>query len=64
MSTNNMTRRDFCKGASAGIAGIIASGAAPSLYAAGANEKIRVACVGFSDRFKDTLLPCFLGQSK
>ncbi len=56
-------RREFCKGA-AGLAGIIAAGYGPSLYAAGANEKIRVACVGYSDRFHQTLLPCFLHHSK
>lgn len=56
-------RREFCTGA-AGLAGIIAAGCGPSLYAAGANEKIRVACVGYSDRFHQTLLPCFLHHSK
>ena len=56
-------RREFCKGA-AGLAGIIAAGYGPSLYAAGANEKIRVACVGYSDRFRYTLLPCFLHHNK
>ena len=64
MSNNELSRRDFCKGAAAGLAGILASGAAPSLYAAGANSKIRVACVGFSDRFKQSLLPSFLDHSK
>ncbi len=59
-----MTRREFAKGATAGIAGIIASGMAPSLYAAGANNKVRVACVGYSDRFRHTLLPCFLHHNK
>ena len=52
-------RREFCKGA-AGLAGIIAAGYGPSLYAAGANAKVRVACVGYSDRFRQSLLPCFL----
>jgi predicted dehydrogenase len=61
---NNMPRREFCKSAAAGLAGIFASGVAPSLYAAGANSKIRVACVGYSDRFCGSLLPCFLGHSK
>ena len=51
-------RREFVKGA-AGLAGIVAAGYGPSLYAAGANEKIRVACVGYSDRFKGSLLPAF-----
>ena len=59
----SMTRREFCK-TSAGLAGIIAAGAAPSLYAAGANNKVRVACVGYSDRFRGSLLPCFMQHQK
>ncbi|WP_289458497.1 hypothetical protein, partial [Klebsiella pneumoniae] len=54
---------EFVKGA-AGLAGIIAAGQAPSLYAAGANAKVRVACVGYSDRFRQSLLPCFLHHNK
>lgn len=61
--TVETSRRDFCKGA-AGMAGILAAGAAPSLYAAGANDKVRVACIGYSDRFRQSLLPCFLHHSK
>ena len=60
----SMTRREFCKTSAAGMAGIIAAGAAPSLYAAGANDRIRVACVGYSDRFRSSLLPCFLHHNK
>ena len=48
MATNT-TRRDFCKTSAAGIAGIVAAGVAPSLYAVGANDRVRVACVGYSD---------------
>ena len=59
----NIDRREFVKG-SAGLAGIIAAGYGPSLYAAGANSKIRVACVGYSDRFRGSLLPCFLHHNK
>ena len=59
----DITRREFCK-TTAGLAGIIAAGAAPSLYAAGANERIRVACVGFSDRFRQSLLPSFFNHNK
>ena len=59
----DITRREFCR-TSAGLVGIIAAGAAPSLYAAGANERVRVACVGFSDRFRQTLLPCFQHHNK
>jgi predicted dehydrogenase len=57
---NKLSRRDFCKSSAAGISGMIASSVAPSLYAAGANERIRVACVGYSDRFRQSLLPCFM----
>ena len=64
MNDTSVTRRDFCKTGAAGIAGIVAAGAAPSLYAAGANDRVRVACVGYSDRFRGSLLPCFLHHSK
>lgn len=57
-----INRRDFCK--TAGMAGIIAAGCGPSLYAAGANNRVRVACVGFSDRFRWSLLPCFKHHNK
>ena len=33
----NLTRREFCKTSAAGMAGILAAGAAPSLYAAQCN---------------------------
>jgi len=60
-----MTRRDFVKTASAaaalaGLPGILKAQQAPSQNVVGANSRIRVACVGFSDRFKDSLLPAFL----
>jgi predicted dehydrogenase len=60
---NGVSRRDFCKNAAAGMAGIIASGYAPSLYAKGANDRVRVACVGYSDRFKGSLVKCFKHHS-
>ena len=59
----NINRREFVKGA-AGMAGIIAAGYGPSLYAAGANDRVRVACVGYSDRFRGSLLPCFQQHAK
>ena len=64
MTTEKTSRRDFCKASAAGIGGIVAAGVAPSLYAAGANDRVRVACVGYSDRFRNSLLPCFLQHSK
>ncbi|MBN1789589.1 MAG: Gfo/Idh/MocA family oxidoreductase [Bacteroidales bacterium] len=60
------TRRRFIKQVIAGAAGITIGGTAftgsPLSYRriTGANEKVRVGVVGFSDRFKASLLPCFL----
>lgn len=51
-------RRDFAKIAGSAVL------AGPSLNVLGANERIRVACVGYSDRFRTSLLPCFLNHSK
>ena len=51
-------RRDFVK-----IAGAAAL-AGPSLNVLGANDRVRVACVGYSDRFRGSLLPCFMQHSK
>ncbi len=58
------SRRDFVKSATGGLAGIIASGYAPSLYALGANSRVRVACVGYSDRFRGSLRHCFAQHSQ
>ncbi len=54
----SISRRDFVK-STAGTAGILAAGYAPSLYAVGANDRVRVACVGYSDRFRGSLVKCF-----
>ena len=66
---DGITRRRFVKTASAGMAGaalpgILRAQQAPSQNVNGANERIRVACVGYSDRFRSSLLPCFLGNAK
>ena len=58
-----ISRRTFVK-TSAGTAGIIAAGCAPSLYAVGANDRVRVACVGYSDRFRGSLVKCFKNHCK
>ena len=50
----SIKRRDFAK-----LAGAAAL-AGPSLNVLGANDRVRVACVGYSDRFRGSLLPCFL----
>jgi len=59
-----LTRRHFAKSTAAGatlaaLPGIIRAQQAPSQNVAGANSRVNVACVGFSDRFKDALLPSF-----
>ena len=66
---NFLNRRDFVKTTSAGMVasalpGILKAQQAPSLNVTGANERIRVACVGYSDRFRQSLLPCFLNNAK
>ncbi|MEI7956130.1 MAG: twin-arginine translocation signal domain-containing protein, partial [Verrucomicrobiota bacterium] len=60
-----LSRRNFIKSAAAGatlsaLPGILKARQAPSQNVVGANSRINVACVGFSDRFKDALLPAFL----
>lgn len=60
MSEKGVTikRRDFVKAAGA------AALAGPSLNVLGANDRVRVACVGYSDRFRGSLLPSFMNHSK
>ncbi len=64
------TRRDFLKKAAAGGALLSVGGILPGFSAksysriVGANELIRVGVVGFSDRFKSSLLPGFIAGAK
>ncbi len=67
MST--LSRRSFISSAAAGAAvsalpGIIQAQQAPSANVTGANSRINVACVGFSDRFRQSLLPAFKAAHK
>lgn len=61
----DFTRRDFMKTVAAGSAGVIASGVGVGLTAKsyrkiiGANDRIRIGIVGFSDRARYSLIPCF-----
>ncbi len=61
-------RRDFLKKAALGTAGVYAAGLGLSAEAhariPGANDKIRVGIVGFSDRAKNSLIPAFLAHNK
>src|SRR5258705_1174328 len=56
-----MPRRDFVKSAAAGVAGLAAASIPASSYGRilGANDRVRVGIVGFSDRFRQALLPAF-----
>src|SRR5215208_1068122 len=67
------TRRDFLKQAAAGAAGVVAASAIPAQSAQsaqsysrilGANDRVRVGVVGFSDRFRQSLLPAFQRSAK
>jgi predicted dehydrogenase len=56
------TRRSFLKSVAIGTAGLSLGNQVFGAFGStilGANDKIRVGVVGFSDRFKSTLLPCF-----
>ena len=67
-----ITRRDFVRMAVAGAAGLAAGGAGTTLAARtgsasrvlGANDRVRVGVVGFSDRCRSSLLPPFLQFAK
>lgn len=62
MSETKPTRRDFIKTGAAAIAGAgLASSFTAASYARilGANDRVRVGVVGFSDRAKHSLLPAF-----
>jgi predicted dehydrogenase len=62
------TRRDFIKKSAIAAAGTYMGtmGMSAKSYGniIGANDRVRVGVVGFSDRFKDTLFPCFLNHYK
>ena len=61
MSSVKASRREFLKFAGAGVAGTALSATASS-YAriAGANDRVGVAIVGFSDRTRSALIPSFV----
>lgn len=58
------TRRDFLKHSALGAAGLTIGGLGFSTESfaniMGANEKIRVGIVGFSDRARHSLIPAFM----
>ncbi len=62
------SRREFIKQASvgAGVVGLSAMGFSAKSYARilGANDRVRVGIVGFSNRFRSSLFPCFMNHAK
>jgi predicted dehydrogenase len=57
------TRREFIQKSALGAAGLTLSAKSYSRII-GANDRVRVGIVGFSDRFKASLAPAFLGLAK
>lgn len=65
MSNKNNSRRDFIRTAALGAAGV-ALGPTAASYARvqGANSRVRVGVVGFSDRARSSLIPAFMVSAK
>jgi len=66
MSTQKrkMPRREFVKRTAAGVGGIAFTTAASYARILGASDRVRVGIVGFSDRFRQALLPAFAKVGK
>ncbi|QCR23407.1 Gfo/Idh/MocA family protein [Pontibacter sp. SGAir0037] len=63
---NSNTRRDFIKKAALGTVGFSLMGFSAKSYGRilGANDRVQVAIVGFSDRFRNSLYPSFMAHAK
>jgi predicted dehydrogenase len=66
MDGNDISRRSFLKSTAMAAAVVGAAGFAASSFARvpGANDRVRVGVVGFSDRFRTSLMPAFKGLAK
>ena len=60
----NSSRRNFLKSSAAALAAVPLARASSYARIFGANDRVRVGVVGFSDRFRSSLLPAFLEHSK
>ena len=62
------TRRDFLKTGMLSTAGLALAGMGVPIRSfartLGANDRIRVGVIGFSDRFRSSLLPTFMANAK
>lgn len=61
-----MQRRDFLKTSALAMGGFAMMGTSPFVFARtkGANDKIRVGIIGFSDRCRHSLIPAFQANAK
>jgi predicted dehydrogenase len=59
----NQTRREFIKKTSFATMGALAFSAKSYANILGANDRVRVGIVGFSDRFRSSLLPSFMNHN-
>ena len=64
MTSKDMNRREFLRSSAVSLAALPMAHAASFARIAGANDRVRVGVVGFSDRFRSSLLPAFLRHSK
>lgn len=64
MAGKLFTRRTFLKSSAAGLAVSAITSASSYARILGSNDRVRVGIVGFSDRFRASLLPAFLEHSK
>lgn len=60
----NSSRRNFLKTGAAALAAVPLARASSYSRIFGANDRVRVGVVGFSDRFRSALLPSFLQHAK
>ena len=62
------TRREFLKTGMLSSAGLALAGMGMPVHSfariLGANDKVRVGVIGFSDRFRSSLLPCFMASAE
>jgi predicted dehydrogenase len=58
------SRRDFLKKSALGAAGLTAFSASSYANILGANDRVRVGIVGFSDRARQALIPAFMEHAK
>ena len=64
MTSKDMNRRQFLKSGAVSLGALPIARASSFARVAGANDRVRVGVVGFSDRFRSSLLPAFLQHSK